>query len=292
MRLLRRTTRRASGQQPWGRARLIAVLSVAALAALSLVAGLGLAITFAFASASGPDPRSAAGTTSAPGDPVTAAKAPSTVGDPRQAQGQQARRSIAAEPMLDAGPTGYRPTAPGTTVAGTIMVPTATGVGPAQVPTGFPRTPQGAVAQLAAIDTTVLQGMDIRLTTQVYQSWAAPGGVGPAQWSMTQNVAVFLGATSNGTRMEPTTVVTATPVAGQVKGVDGPDWVVACVLLAVRATVRTEAAIGYGHCEQMVWQAGRWMIAPGEPAAPGPSTWPGTEAARRAGWLDWVQEAS
>ncbi|MBA2696525.1 MAG: hypothetical protein H0U62_11965 [Actinobacteria bacterium] len=109
---------------------------------------------------------------------------------------------------------------------------------------------------------------------------------------MTQNVAAFLRATSNSTRMEPTTVVTATPVAGQVKGVDGPDWVVACVLLAVRATVRTEAAIGYGHCEQMVWQADRWMIGPGEPAAPGPSTWPGTEAARRAGWLDWVQEAS
>ena len=61
--------------------------------------------------------------------------------------------------------------------------------------------------------------------------------------------------------------VIAVPAAGQVKGVDGPDWAVACVLFEVRATITVEAQMGYGYCERMQWQHGRWMIAPGAPPA-------------------------
>ena len=57
----------------------------------------------------------------------------------------------------------------------TITVPAATTVGPADVPTGFARTPQGAVGQLAAIDTTVLSGMSIAHTEAVHAAWALPG---------------------------------------------------------------------------------------------------------------------
>ena len=56
-----------------------------------------------------------------------------------------------------------------------ITVPAATTVGPADVPTGFPRTPQGAVGQLAAIDTTVLTAMSIAHTRAVHR------GVGAAR---------------------------------------------------------------------------------------------------------------
>ena len=66
----------------------------------------------------------------------------------------------------------------------------------------------------------------------------------------------------------------------------------ACVLLDVRATITAEARIGYGYCERMQWQpagqGGRWMIAPGAPAATAPSTWPGTDIAFRAGWRTWA----
>jgi len=41
-----------------------------------------------------------------------------------------------------------------------------------------------------------------------------------------------------------------TPAAIQIKGTDGPDWVAACVLLDVRATLRAEARMGYGTCER------------------------------------------
>jgi len=105
--------------------------------------------------------------------------------------------------------------------------------------------------------------------------------------------------------------VTVTPVAGMVKGVDGDDWVLACVLLDVQAVITTDARIAYGHCERMQWTdgtarksaddtggagnaggpeagGGRWMIAPGPSPAPAPSTWPGTDLAIKAGWRTWV----
>ena len=85
--------------------------------------------------------------------------------------------------------------------------------------------------------------------------------------------------------------VIAVPAAGQVKGVDGPDWAVACVLFEVHATITVEAQMGYGYCERMQWHNGRWMIAPGAPPARAPSTWPGSELSIRAGWRTWVDAA-
>ena len=83
----------------------------------------------------------------------------------------------------------------------------------------------------------------------------------------------------------------ATPTAAQVKGTDGTDWVLACVLLDVQARIVTQARIAYGHCERMQWstdEGGRWLIAAGSPPAQAPSTWPETDLARQAGWLTWV----
>ena len=69
---------------------------------------------------------------------------------------------------------------------------------------------------------------------------------------MTGNVQAFLAA-SGAPALDAATVVTATPVAAQVKGTDGDDWALACVLLDVRATITATARIGYGHCERMQW---------------------------------------
>lgn len=288
-RSFRQTRGNTAAAQPWGQAKLLLALVAVAVAALGLVAGLGLAMKYAL--------QSAAETSDAPGPAATAQEVvepAEQLGSVEQSGGDKARAAIMAEPMLDAGSEGYRPQKPGTRPADTITIPPATISGAADVPSGFPQTPQGAVGQLAAIDTTVLQAMDIRVATSVYQEWARPGGVGAPQWELTNNVATFLGATNNEARKDTTTVVVALPVAGQVKGVDGPGWLVACVLLQVRAAEEAEAEIGYGHCEQMVWdnKSERWMIAPGQPPAQAPSTWPGTELARRAGWLDWVQGKS
>ena len=99
---------------------------------------------------------------------------------------------------------------------------------------------------------------------------------------------VFLTAAGQGPVKDLTTVVAVRPVAAQVKGVDGPDWTLACVLLDVEATIATRARIGYGHCERMQWTGEAWRIAAGAAPARAPSTWPGSPAAARAGWRTWV----
>jgi hypothetical protein len=91
-----------------------------------------------------------------------------------------------------------------------------------------------------------------------------------------------------GSAKDITTTVVATPAAAQVKGSDGPDWVLACVLLDMRATITADARMGYGYCERMGWRAGRWMIAAGTPPARAPSTWPGSDLSIKAGWRTWV----
>jgi hypothetical protein len=81
--------------------------------------------------------------------------------------------------------------------------------------------------------------------------------------------------------------VVTTPIAAQVKGTDGSDWVLACVLLDIKARLATQARIAYGHCERMQWtpqEGGRWLLGPGTEPARAPSTWPGTDLAVQAGW--------
>lgn len=197
----------------------------------------------------------------------------------------QRRDLIAAAPMAkvaeDAGIT------PGVaiTLPPAIRLPAATTIGASGVPSGFPHTPEGAAAQVAAIEVRVLSAMSLPLATEVHRGWAMPGGVAAADWSQTRNVQSFLThARQSSNELDPGTLVSVTPAAIQIKGTDGPDWVVACVLLDVRAALKAEARMGYGTCERMQWTGDRWLIGPGAPPALAPSTWPGSDASVEAGW--------
>lgn len=130
--------------------------------------------------------------------------------------------------------------------------------------------------------------MSIQQANTVHAAWALPGAPGVAQWPLTQNVQSFLGSAHMGATIDPTSTVVVTPVGAQVKGTDGPDWVLACVLVKVHATITNDAQMGYGYCERMQWHGGRWMIAPGPTPAPAPSTWPGSNLSNNAGWRTWA----
>ena len=199
------------------------------------------------------------------------------------------RDRIAAAPMasVDAG-RGVHPR-PGTAVAPQIVVPVATvEAGPAGVPSGFPHTPEGAVGQLAAIEQTVLESMSLPVAREVHRAWVLPGGPAFEEWELTRNVESFLAAgRQGGQAKDVTTLVTATPAAALVKGTDGPDWVVACVLLDVQVAIRTEARMGYGLLlPDAVDSTSRWLIAAGTPPAPAPSAWPGSVGRGRGGLAD------
>ena len=114
---------------------MLAVLAAAVVAALGLVTGLALAVAYALTS---PDPSPA---DSGPARQPTADRGPSN--------GNTQQDALADEPMPSAGADDALPGPVSTRDPGVIELPRATGAGPAGVPTGFPRTPEGALAQLA-----------------------------------------------------------------------------------------------------------------------------------------------
>ena len=220
---------------------------------------------------------------------VSTAGAPSPRSDPSATQPTVAQRrdALAAAPMLAVSaedsrsgdqPCRPRPASP---------FPTPRRSGSARVPSGFPHTSEGAIAQLASIEVVVLQAMSVPRTVEVYRAWADPAAEPAGQWRLTAAVRSFLGAARMGRQKDLTTTVTITPAGAQVKATDGPDWVIACVLVDVRALIATEQRMAYGYCERMQWSGRRWMIAPGTPPAKAPSTWLGTELAAAAGWRTW-----
>ncbi len=272
----RRTAADPAAADPtaWDRSRLFLLVVAVVAAAAVLLSGFGYGIYLVTA---GPSSSGDAGV-----DRSTAA--PPAGG----------RDAIAAAPMLSVDVDARNPTPPAATPGLSILVPAATRVGPAGVPSGFPHSPAGAVGQLAAIETAVLQGMSIDYAAAVYQAWAWPGGPGPVGWPLTGNVQAFLGAAGLTNGLDVSATVQVRPVAAQVKGVDGPEWTVVCVLAIIEAHIDVRARMGYGYCERMQWSPAeqRWMIAPGNPPAVAPSTWPGTELAQRAGWRTWTTDDS
>lgn len=196
------------------------------------------------------------------------------------------RDAIAAAPMVHGTeradvtplPAALHPNAP-------IKVPLATTVGHAGVSAGFPHTPEGALGQLAAIDSFAIQKLSQKRAREVYRAWAAPGA-DYGDWFIAETIQAFQTRTGTGDA-DPSVHMTLTPVAAQIKGTDGPDWTLACVQFDMRITFRAEGRIGFGHCERMEWSDGRWRIDGGEVPVQGPSTWPGSERSAEAGWRPW-----
>ena len=257
----------------WSRGRLVGILAAAGLVAAVLLCALAYGVYLAFSGVH------------------TATKAPSGGTDESSLPeaGPQRRDAIAAAPMLEVPPAAAKPTEQASSVSPTINVPTGTAVqGPALVATGYPRTPEGAIGQLAQIDAAVLQSMSVATAREVHAAWALPGGADADSWWITTSVRAFLGGAGMGQVKDPAAWVRVEPAAALVKGVDGQDWTAVCVLMKVTATYQSEGQTALGHCERMQWVGGRWMLAPGTPPAPAPSTWPQTPLAVEAGWATWV----
>ena len=155
----------------WSRGRLLAVLAgAAALTGLVLV-GIGLSVFYTLQPADRPVPaasRQVGGVSGRAPEPT----APEVAGGDRQLKDVLADRAMPAA-NLDAalpGPVSTRD-------PGVIVIPAATRTGRAGVPTGFPRTAAGALAQLAAIDQTAMSTGTLPGVRAVITGWAAPGGV-------------------------------------------------------------------------------------------------------------------
>lgn len=191
------------------------------------------------------------------------------------------------EPAAQLGDAQPGPLSTGT--AGTISLPPPVKLGEAQVATGFPRTVEGALAQLIAIDQRAIQSASVVTAQDVVAAWALPGGPTPQTWSGVEAVTVLLssaGLPANGTT---DLQVELRPAMGLIDETSR-DAVVSCVDFVVTVTTgRTPAnRIAVADCQRMVWNDGRWVIGPGPEPTPSPSLWPGSQASYDAGY-QWLE---
>ncbi len=236
--------------------------------------------------------------------PPIAARVPTNVA--------QARDDLAARPMPDTG-TGHTFGYPELTTRApgpAIVLPPALGQDAVGVPSGFTSTPEGALAQLAAIDTLVLQSGSLPTARAVIGQWALPGGPDTGTWSGVRALASLLQSAGTSGSGSADLQVRVTPAMGLIKGSVGRDFVVACVDLTLDITVRPaggnagnresgtagdsgNSPAGPGStrtvavdCQRMVFAQGRWLIGPGPEPAAAPQVWPDTDAALYAGYRD------
>ena len=268
----RTATRNRSGGSEWSRARLLLVLAGAVVTVLMLLAGLGLAVYFTLHPSENRTAR-----TAHDGHHVTVTGS----GDSHSAQNTLANRSMPSFSLQAAQPGPISNRNPGT-----IVLPRATRTGPALVPTGFPHTPTGALAQLAALDQTAMQSGTLAGARAVIASWATPGGPTATSWSAVRALASLLdGAGLSGGGSAQLALV-VTPLMGMIKGSIGADYVVPCVDFEFDATLTTTERVASADCQRMTWSQDRWIIGAGSEPADPPSVWPDTDLAIRVGYKD------
>jgi hypothetical protein len=206
-------------------------------------------------------------------------------------RGMPAEAALARAPMLDLPPGATAPQPLTTRTAGPpITLPEPTQVAGSVVPTGFPPTPEGALAQLAALMTAGMAGGDPQTFARVYDSLAEDGAA-PAEQTWTSRDLVDL---RRGANMAPTgplksgMTISWTPTSAMVKGTSSDDsYTVACVLGEFVADYNGRIVnAGWGSCLPMRRVDDQWRIASGPAAALAPSAWPGSAAAVAAGWRE------
>lgn len=205
--------------------------------------------------------------------------------NPRGAADALAARPMPVVPAAAAHPGPVSLTDPGNHLPLPLPLPPATETGPAGVPAGFPHTPAGALAQLAAIDSAALQPADLDAARRVIGGWALPGGPTSTTWSGVRALAQLLDASgSAGAGNRPTVVIT--PLMGLIKGTVGADFVLPCVDFEIDVTVTQTARGAVADCQRMAWTGTRWMVGPGPEPVPPPSVWPDTATALAVGYRD------
>jgi len=290
----------------WSREKMLALLAGGVAAVLLVVAGLVLAVMTALRSGgSGSSPsRTAAGGASTRGASGGSADTAPTTLDARSpdALADAPMQTVPDSASHPSGLSLHQPPVP-------LPLPTSSRMGPAGVPTGFPRTAAGALGQLAAIDGTALSSGTMSGVRDVIAGWAVPGGPTTSSWSGVTAMATLLNAvqragdSSNGVTSSVAgspgggqLVVVASPLMGLVKGSlpagsgtaggPAPQFVVPCLDIELDVTANSTARGATSDCQRMVWTGGRWMIGAGPEPAPAPAVWPGTDLAYWVGYRD------
>jgi hypothetical protein len=171
----------------------------------------------------------------------------------------------------------------------TIVVPQPTLLGPAQVATGFPRTAEGALGQLIAIDQRAVGAASVVVAQDVIAVWAAPGGPTADSWSGVAAVRRLLESAGLPAHGSPDLTLQVDPAMGLIED-ETDTTATVCVDFIVTAVLRHGGSyrIAVADCQHLAWDRDRWVIAAGAEAPQRTSVWPGNQASYDAGfrWLE------
>lgn len=277
----RRRAKRPRPEPQWSRQKMLALLVGAAVVGLVLLLGLVLAVVYALQPGHSRADRR--------GDGVTTTGAHAARDGRTSYPAADRRDALAARAMSRVDDSASHPGTVSTGDPGApILLPAPSGAGPAGVPTGFPHTPAGAMAQLAAIDQVAVQSASVATARSVIVSWAQPGGPTPDSWSTLQAVVHLLSSAQSGGTSQLAVVLT--PLMGLVKGHVGTDFVVPCLDFELDVTLTSTARGAVADCQRMIWRTGptrtgaRWMIGAGAEPADAPAVWPGTDLSFAVGY--------
>lgn len=201
-----------------------------------------------------------------------------------------AERALASRPMLALPPQDAQPHPLTSLTAGpAISLPQPSAASDRWIPTGFPGSAVGAVAQLKALDENGMAGGDPDVYARAYRQLSLPGAPDPRSTGLASVLTNFRAAGGlPDTGAAPDLSVTYQVTEGLIKGVaDGGRYAVVCVLgeLTVEDRSQTVAA-GVGDCQALRWTGIDWRISPGVMAAPAPCAWPGTVESVDAGYRE------
>lgn len=273
---LRRKNRTERGPLPvW--AAWVAIAGVVVI----LLAGIGVGVAKLVEGGDSSTSRSAS---SAPTPPPTSSV-------PAGASQREREDAIANQRMLEGDssnldPSNFKPKPEVQATTPTLNLPSGK-KSHAGVRTGFAHTPEGAVAQLAALNQAAYTNLDTQAGRNAYTAFAMPGAVRLEDWNPTKTVMRYY---TDSPQTDPTRMrAQFLPVQGLIKGSLGRDFTVVCVNGQVSYSYESESnRVAVWDCARMRWDATgqRWMLAPGATPARAPLTWPRSELSYRAGFRD------
>lgn len=203
------------------------------------------------------------------------------------AQNKLARQQMVQFPLQAATPHGMT-----TRTAGTpIDIPEPQKVQGRWIPTGFPATPQGALAQLTALHEAGLAGGgDPAVYARAYRQLSLPGAPRPQDTGLHDLLTSMRPAEAPPRGPIPGWSVRYEVTHGLVKGTtDDGRFAVVCVLGQFSTTVEgNNIELGAGDCQSMRYVDGVWRISPTKLPYWAPNTWPGTAEMVRAGYRELI----
>ncbi|WP_329060461.1 hypothetical protein [Amycolatopsis sp. NBC_01480] len=220
--------------------------------------------------------------------PPTTPSVPDPAPAPQASGDAAAERALATRLMLWLPAEAAQPHDLTTREAGpAITVPAPSTQAGQWIPTAFPQSPEGALAQLAALDQTGVAGGDPDTYGRAYADLALPGAPDVAGSGLYTVLSRFRRATGVAAGEATAGLSVRYEVThGLVKGTtDDGGFAVVCVLGQLSTDVHGYGTtLGIGDCQAMRWTAGGWRISDGPRAAYASSAWPGTTEAVSAGY--------